>query len=273
MGASESSAFMVDTEWIASHLDDPQVRLVEVDVSPSTYRAGHIPGAVLWDAYADLRGDDYLPIDDRALERLLERSGVSPETTLVFYGYGGALGLWLMSARGHADVRMLDGARDQWTEQGEDWSEEEADLAEGSYPLPPEDPAVSASHEDVEAAIADPNTILLDVRSELEFEGERFWPSGATEGAGRAGHLPGAVSVPIDLLRTPDGALRGADEIRDALEGNGVGRDRSIIAYCTIGNRASLAWVGMKHLLGYPDVSIYYPSWVEWGHEADSRIE
>ena len=204
---------------------------------------------------------------------LLEQSGVSPDTTLVFYGYGAALGFWLMSARGHRDVRMLDGPRERWTESGGAWSEEASEVEQSSYELSAESPAISASRRDLEAAIDDPETILLDVRSELEFEGERFWPSGATEGAGAPGHLPGAVSVPIDLLRLPDASLRGAAEMRKALEERGVDGDRAIITYCTIGNRASLAWVGMKHVLGYPDVAVYYPSWVEWGREADTPIE
>lgn len=263
---------MIDPASIEALLDDPEARLVEVDVSADAYQAGHIPGAVLWNAYTDLRGADYLPIDDVGLRGLLERSGVGPDTKLVFYGYGAALGFWLMSARGHRDVRMLDGPREQWSELGGEWSQEAPDLATGIYELPPEDTALSASRSDVEEAIDDPGTILLDVRSDLEFEGERFWPSGASADAGRAGHLPGAVSVPIDLLRTPDGALRGAEEIGAVLDQKGVQHDRKIIAYCTIGNRASQAWVGLKHLLGYPDVSVYYPSWVEWGKAADTRI-
>ena len=263
---------MIEPASIDALLDDPRVRLIEVDVSPESYRAGHIPGAVLWDAYADLRGADYLPIDDEGLRRLLEQSGVGPDTTLVFYGYGAALGYWLMSARGHRDVRMLDGPREQWGDIGGEWSQETPDLGEGLYRLPPEDRALSASRADVEAAINDPGTILLDVRSELEFDGERFWPSGASEGAGRAGHLPGAVNVPIELLRTADGALRSAAELGAVFDERGVERDKRIITYCTIGNRASQAWVGLTQLLGYPDVSVYYPSWVEWGRDADSRI-
>ncbi len=273
MGPSDSGPRMIEPAAIAALLGDPQTRLVEVDVSPEAYRAGHIPGAVFWDAYADLRGADYLPIDDDGLRRLLERSGIGPDTPLVFYGYGAALGFWLMSARGHRDVRMLDGPRERWEESGGEWSQEAPDVAEAIYELPPDDRAVSVTREDVEAAIDDPGTILLDVRSELEYDGERFWPSGASEGAGRPGHLPGAVSVPIDLLRTPDGALRSAAEIGAALDERGVERDKKIVIYCTIGNRASLAWVGMTRLLEYPDVSVYYPSWVEWGKAVDTPIE
>ncbi|HEY1355206.1 MAG TPA: rhodanese-like domain-containing protein [Solirubrobacterales bacterium] len=264
---------MIDPVWIAARLDDPSVRMIEVDVSPGNYRGGHIPGAILWDAYADLRGSDYLPIDESGLRSLLERSGVSRETTLVFYGYGAALGFWLMSARGHPDVRMLDGPREQWAESGRDWSDEATEVERTSYELGPWDPAISASREDVEDAIGDPETILLDVRSELEFDGERFWPSGATEGAGRAGHLPAAVNIPIDNFRTPDGALRSAAEIGAALEERSVTGDKAIITYCTIANRASQAWAGMKLLLGYPEVSVYYPSWVQWGRESDTPIE
>jgi thiosulfate/3-mercaptopyruvate sulfurtransferase len=273
LGPFESDSLTVDPESIRAHLDDPHVRVIEVDVSPASYSSGHIPGAVLWDAYADLRGSDYLPIDDGGLRELLERSGIGNDTTLVFYGYGAALGLWLMKARGHRDVRMLVGPRELWDQVGGEWSEEAPEVEEGSYALPPEDPDLSASRKDVEAAIDDPETILLDVRSELEFDGERFWPSGATEGAGRAGHLPGAVNLPIDLFRTPDGALRSAAEMDAALNERSITRDKAIITYCTIANRASHVWLGLTEVLGYPQVSVYYPSWVDWGRDSDTPIE
>ncbi len=272
---SEGNSVFVDPEWIDAHLGDPQVRIVEVDVSPKSYESGHIPGATLWDAYADLRGADYLPVNDEEMQRLVEGAGVDADTTVVFYGYGAALGFWLLSAHGHHDVRMLDGPRERWSEFGKDWSLEAPRIvvSSHSYQLQAQDPALSASREDVEAAIGNPEAILLDVRSELEFDGERFWPSGATEDVGRAGHLPGAVNVPIDHFRTSDGALRAPQELRDALAEKGVDGDKPIIIYCTIGNRASQAWVGLRHLLDYPRVSVYYPSWVEWGRRDDAPIE
>jgi len=273
MNSSGELAPIIDASWIAEHERDPQVRLIELDVSPSTYESGHIPGAVFWNAYTDLRDADYRPIEPEQLERLLSRSGVTPETTLVFYGYGAALGFWLMKAHGHNDVRMLVGSREQWAQAGGQWSTDVPEPAGSSYRLAGPDADTLASRADVEAAIGQPGHVLLDVRSEPEFSGERFWPSGAAEDTGRSGHVPGAVSVPIDLLRSEDDTFRAADEMRRALERAGVRPEQKVITYCTIGNRASQAWFALKHLLGYPDVSVYYGSWVEWGKAANTPVD
>lgn len=213
--------------WLAARVREPNVRVVEVDVNRAAYDTGHIPDAVLWNAYADLRDSDYRPIGRAELERLLSRSGIIPETTLVFYGYGAALGFWLMKAHGHRDVRMLAGSREQWAQAGGQWSTNLPKQAESSYSLQPPNADVLASQATVEAAIGEAGQVLLDVRSELEYRGERFWPSGATEDVGRAGHLPGAISVPIDLLRNEDDTLKATDELRLVLDGAGVTSEKS----------------------------------------------
>jgi thiosulfate/3-mercaptopyruvate sulfurtransferase len=264
---------IVDADWIAAHASDPDVRLVEIDVSRASYDAGHIPGAVLWNAYADLRDADYRTIERAELERLLSRSGVTPETTLVFYGYGAVLGFWLMSAHGHRDVRMLEGSREQWTQAGGEWSTDVPASAESSYPLAAANAEALATRADVEAASQGSGPVLLDVRAQLEYDGERFWPSGATADAGRPGHVPGAISVPIDLLRNEDDTPKPIEEVRGVLERAGVTSDKKVITYCTIGNRASQAWFTLKYLLGYPDVSVYYGSWVEWGKMSETPVK
>ena len=272
MSSAADSGPTVDVAWIAAHLQDPQVQLIEVDVSPAAYTAGHIPGAILWNAYADLRDPAYRTIALAELESLLCHAGIAPTTTLLFYGYGAALGFWLMKAHGHRDVRMLLGSREQWAQAGEQWSSDVPEATSSSYSLAPPSEDLFASQADVEAAIGDPGIVLLDVRAELEYSGERFWPSGATADAGRAGHLPGAVSVPIDQLRNDDDTLKSPAEIRRALESAGVTSERKVIVYCTIGNRASVAWFALEYLLGYPDVSVYYGSWVEWAKQADTPV-
>lgn len=264
---------MVDPDWIADNHDDPGVRLIEVDVSSAAYEAGHIPGAVLWNAYADLRNREYRPVPRAELERLLGRTGARPETTLVVYGYGAALGFWLMKAQGHDDVRMLEGDREQWPDSGREWSTEVPGPVWGFYELAAENEEIQASRAMVEAAIADPAQVLLDVRSELEFSGERFWPSGASEDTGRAGHLPGALNVPIDLLRKSDGSLKSTAELRSVFEHSALSPEKTTIVYCTIANRASQAWFALSYLLGYSDVRVYYGSWVEWGKAEDTPIE
>jgi thiosulfate/3-mercaptopyruvate sulfurtransferase len=192
---------------------------------------------------------------------------------VVIYGYGASLGFWLMKAYGHNDVRVLLGARDQWPDAGAEWSTEASEPAESSYPIPVPDSSLLASQQDVESAITDPRYLVLDVRSELEYSGERFWPSGATENTGRSGHVPGAVNLPIDLLRHEDGNVKNADELRALLEDAGVTREKTVITYCTIGNRASQAWFALTYLLGYPNVRVYYGSWVEWGKSPSTPIE
>jgi thiosulfate/3-mercaptopyruvate sulfurtransferase len=264
---------VVDVEWIAAHLGDPDVRLIEVDVSRATYDEGHISGAVLWNAYGDLRDASYRPVEERALGQLLSRSGVGPETTVVTYGYGAPLGFWLLKAYGHENVRMLMGSREQWARAGHQWSVDSPTPEELADSSATENARVLASRQMVEAAIGDPEQVLLDVRSELEYSGERFWPSGATADAGRAGHIPGAVSLPIDKLHADDQTLRTPDELRGIFERAGVTRDKTVVTYCTIGNRASEAWFALKYLLDYPDVRVYYGSWADWGKATDTPVE
>jgi thiosulfate/3-mercaptopyruvate sulfurtransferase len=263
----------VDVDWIAAHRGEPGVRLVEIDVSRAAYDEGHIPGAVLWNAYSDLRDANYKPVGLAEFGRLLTQSGITPDTCVVTYGYSAPLGFWLLRAHGHEDVRMLMGSRDQWAQMGHPWSTDVPAVAESAYPPVVANDNLLASREAVMSAIDDVSQLVLDVRAEREYDGELFWPSGATEDVGRTGHVPGAVSVPIGLLRAEDGTLRSADELRGVFEHAGVTKDKALITYCTIGNRASEAWFALKYLLDYPDVRVYYGSWVEWGKATETPIE
>jgi thiosulfate/3-mercaptopyruvate sulfurtransferase len=263
---------LVDPAWIAAHLDDPLVRLIEVDVSRAAYDAGHIPGAVLWNAYVDLRSPDYAPIDQAGLAALLARAGVTPETTVVFYGYGHYLGFWLLKRFGHDRALVMDGGRERWEAAGEAWSTDPVSPSPSEYPCPAEGDGIGPSRHAVQALSDDPGTVVLDVRSPAEFAGERFWPSGATEGAGRPGHIPGAVHVPVDVLRAEDGGFASVDELRALYEAAGASADQRIVIYCTIGNRASQVWFVLEYLLGYQDVDVYYGSWAEWGSRTDTPV-
>jgi thiosulfate/3-mercaptopyruvate sulfurtransferase len=273
MSPESGQGSTVDVDWIAAHLGEPGVRLVEIDVSRAAYDEGHIPGAVLWNAYADLRDPNYKPVGLVELARLLSRSGITPETCVVTYGYSAPLGFWLLRAHGHEDVRMLMGAREQWAQMGHEWSTDAHAVAQSAHPPVVTNDDLFASREAVQRAIDDPAQLVLDVRAEGEYAGELFWPSGATDDVGRAGHVPGAVSVPTGLLRAEDGTMRSVDELRGVFEQAGVTKDKALITYCTIGNRASEAWFALTYLLGYPDVRVYYGSWVEWGNATDTPIE
>ena len=258
MSVSVEVQALVGPDWIAARSGDPSVRVVEVDVSPAAFDTGHIPGAVFWNAYGDLRPVEYRPLNPSEFADLLSRSGISPDATVVFYGYGAYLGFWLMRSYGHEKVHLMGGARDRWPQAGHEWTTEVSALTAVPYPVASAQSDVVAQAE-VLALVGDPDAAVVDVRSREEFTGERFWPSGGMQDGGRAGHIPGAVWLPIDIVE------QSPDEIRDVCETAGAPPDRHVVVYCTIGNRASQVWFALKHLLGYPRVSIYYGSWAEWG--------
>src|SRR5580700_9951232 len=184
-GPGASDGVLVDTEWLHAHLSDPHVRVVEVDVSAAAYDDWHIDGAVLWNIYADLKDADYRTVDIAALERLVARSGIGPDTTVIFYGYAPALGMWLMKLYGHPDARILDCSRDTWRAQGHPWSTAASQPPAGGYRLGGEDRRIRADRAVVRDAISQPGTSLVDVRTAAEFRGDCFWPSGGMEPGGR----------------------------------------------------------------------------------------
>src|SRR6266566_3469800 len=170
-----SDEVLVHPEWLQAHLSDPHVRVVEVDVSAAAYDEWHIDGAVLWNIYADLKDADYRLAGTAALERLVERSGIRPDSTVVFYGYAPALGLWLMNLYGHPDVRILDCSRDNWRAEGRPWNTSVSEPADGSFHLESEDLRIRADQVAVLGAIGQRGPVLVDVRSAAEYRGECFW--------------------------------------------------------------------------------------------------
>jgi thiosulfate/3-mercaptopyruvate sulfurtransferase len=260
--------------WLAEHLDDPDVRTVEVDVSRAAYEQGHMPKAVLWNAYTDLHHvEDYSSLKRSEFEELLRRSGFTPDTTIVFYGYGPYLGFWLARAYGHERALVLNGTQQEWREAGLPWTTALPEPVPSTYKLPATEVTQIMSLEALQAALKSADPLILDVRSQAEFVGERFWPSGAAAGAGRPGHIPGAVHLHIDLLHSADGTFKSVAELRQIFHERGVLPERSIVAYCTIGARASEATTVLRYLLGYPDVRVYDGSWAQWGTHAHTPIE
>jgi thiosulfate/3-mercaptopyruvate sulfurtransferase len=260
--------------WLAEHLDDPDVRVVEVDVSRAAYDQGHIPGAILWNAYTDLHHvQDYSPVERSEFEELLRRSGFTPNSTIVFYGYGPYLGFWLAKSYGHLRALVLNGTRQEWQQAGLPWTTALPEPIPSTYTIEAPEITQLISLEALQAVLGSGNTLILDVRSRAEFVGERFWPSGATAGAGRPGHIPGAVHLPIDLLHTADGAFKSEADLRQIFLERGVTASRCIVTYCTIGARASEAAMVLRYLLSYPELRVYDGSWAQWGTQAQTPIE
>ncbi len=263
---------LVDPAWLQAHLSDPRVRVVEVDVSAAAYNTWHIDGAALWNIYADLKDTGYRPVGPTAVERLVARSGIDPDSTVVFYGYAPALGVWLMEHYGHPDARILDCSRDTWRAGGRPCSTVPSSPGTGAFRPSAAASGIRADRARVRHAIGRSQTTLLDVRSAAEYRGERFWPSGGMEPGGRAGHVPTAVHQPIDGLYREDGSFRVPAELRDVFAPAVLDGNAELITYCTIGGRAANAWFVLTHLIGRDRVRVYDGSWAEWGRTSDAPV-
>lgn len=256
---------LVSADWLQTHLHDPGLRIIEVDVSTASYDGGHIPGAVLWNVYRDFKTPSYEPVGLDTIRARVEASGIDRSSTVVFYGYAPAMGVWLLSLLGHCDVRMLDCPRETWPTQGRAWSTDQPSPTSAVYSSPGPLPTVRADLDAVLAAMHDPTVTILDVRSAEEYAGERFWPSGGSQPGGRSGHVPGAVRLPLESLAHDDGTFRAEPDLRRAVQSLGIADDAAIITYCTVGGRASTAWFALTKILGRPDVRVFDGSWAQWG--------
>jgi len=273
-----SPGVLVDTDWVASHLDDPNVRIVEVDVDTSSYDQGHIPGAVGWNWTTQLCDTVVRDVTPPAeLAALLGGSGIAPDTTIVLYGdnnnWFAAWAFWQLEMYGHDDVRIMDGGRAKWVAEGRPLATDTPSHEAASYPVPEPDLTVRSFLPEVQKAVDGGRTGLVDVRSPAEFTGEILAPPGLPETCQRGGHIPGAANIPWGKAVNEDGTFRSADELRALYEGAGITPDRPVITYCRIGERSSHSWFVLKHLLGYEDVRNYDGSWTEWGNLVGAAVE
>ena len=272
---------LVDTAWVAAHLDDPGVRMVESNEDPLLYPSGHVPGAVEVDWTRDLNDPlrrDYL--DQRGFQALMRRIGADAETTLVFYGdknnWWATYAFWVFRLFGHANCRIMDGGRLKWVHEGRALVRELPSYAASTYVAEARDDARERAFRDQVQAHLEAGRRLVDVRSPEEYRGERLhMPDYPNEGALRGGHIPGAANVPWARATDPaDGSFLPARALRAIYETEqGLRSDEPVITYCRIGERSSHTWFVLRYLLGYEQVRNYDGSWTEWGNLVGVPIE
>jgi thiosulfate/3-mercaptopyruvate sulfurtransferase len=271
---------LVSTEWAAENLNNPKVRLIESNEDPLLYAQGHIPGAIQLDWTKDLNDQirrDY--ISKEQFEALCEASGISNDTTVVFYGdknnWWATYAFWVFKLFGHEDARIMDGGSLKWTSEGRETTRDVPSYPKGSYKAQARtDYKIRAFREQVLQHVQNSEP-MVDVRSPGEFSGElTHMPNYPQEGALRGGHIPGAKSIPWSKAANEDGTFKSAGDLRDLYEGqNNFSADQNIIAYCRIGERSSHTWFVLSYLLGYPNVRNYDGSWTEWGNSVGVPIE
>jgi thiosulfate/3-mercaptopyruvate sulfurtransferase len=271
--------YLVDTDWVAAHLDDPSVRIVESDEDPLLYKLGHIPEAVQVDWFTTLQHPirrDFLNKED--FERLNSKVGIANDTTVVFYGdksnWFACYALWVYQYYGHKSVKIMNGGRAKWEQEKRPLVKEIPTYSQATYKA--QEPArdIRAYRSDVFDQVKNRKP-LVDVRSPKEYSGELLhMPNYPQEGATRGGHIPGAVNIPwSQAVNEADSTFKSAEELRKLYEGKGITSNKDTIAYCRIGERSSLTWFVLKYLLGYPNVRNYDGSWTEWGNLVDAPIE
>ena len=269
---------LVTADWVTEHMKDPNVRLVEVDVDTAAYGDSHLEGAVGWNWTTQLQDSVRRDIISKSdLEALLGSSGITPSTHVVLYGdnnnWFAAYALWLLELYGHQDVSLMDGGRVKWLADGRPTTAAVPTPAATSYSAKDPDPALRAQRDEVLAAAGGAGPQLVDVRSPAEFAGEIIAPPGMSETAQRAGHIPGAKSIPWARAVNEDGTFKSPDDLRKLYGDAGVKDGDPTIAYCRIGERSSHTWFALKYLLGYSDVRNYDGSWTEWGNKVAAPIE
>lgn len=271
--------YLVDTQWVAEHLNDPKVRLVESNEDFLLYETGHIPGAVKVDWFTTLQHPlrrDF--INKHEFEQLCRELGIANDTQVVFYGdksnWFATYALWLFRYYGHKNLAIMNGGRLKWEKEGRPFTKEAPSYPETHYTAQEPDNLIRAFREDVFMQIS-ANLPLVDVRSPKEYSGELLhMPNYPQEGATRGGHIPGAKNIPwAKATNEADSTFKTAAELRAMYGEMGITPEKDIIAYCRIGERSSHTWFVLSFLLGYNNVKNYDGSWTEWGNLVNAPIE
>jgi thiosulfate/3-mercaptopyruvate sulfurtransferase len=270
---------LVETDWLEEHLDDPSLRIIEVDEDTSAYEKGHVKGAVGWNWTTDLHapvGRDY--VDQAGLSDLLSRAGVAPDTTVVLYGgnnnWFAAYAYWILKLRGFDDVKLVNGGRKKWELESRELTQDVPSYAAtGLTVTGSEKPEIRALRDEVLGKLG--STVgFVDVRSPEEYRGEKLAPDHLPqEQAQVPGHIAGAANIPWAKAANEDGTFKSADELRALYEAEGITSGQEVIAYCRIGERSSHTWFALQELLGFPNVKNYDGSWTEYGSLVGAPVE
>ena len=272
---------IVETDWVAEHLGEDNLALVEVDVDTAAYEQGHLPGAVGWNWSTQL--SDTLRRDilsKEQLARLLGESGIMRSTTVILYGdnnnWFATYAFWQMKMVGHRRVKVMNGGRQKWSDEGRTMTTDVPSPTSRTYRAGDPDTSIRATRDYVlEVASARNNVGLVDVRAPAEYSGELLAPANLPqEGSQRGGHIPRATNIPwLSAVNESDGTFKSVEELREAYGGKGITGDREIIAYCRIGERSSHTWFVLSQILGYNKVRNYDGSWTEYGSIVGAPIE
>jgi len=269
---------LVDIKWVEDHLNDPKVRIAEVDYDPTAnYVLGHIPGSVLLDWKVDINDPVARNIlSKQSCQELLQRIGVNNDTTLVLYGdfnnWFAAFAFWSLTYYGVKNMKLMNGGRKKWLEEDKPLTKDIPTYPPGNFKSSDPDNNIRVFLKYVSDTLG--SKVLVDVRSPKEFTGEILAPPEyPTEHAQRGGHIPGAANIPWAQAVNEDGTFKSADELTKIYEAKGITPDKEVISYCRIGERSSHTWFVLKYLLGYPDVKNYDGSWTEWGNMINNPIE
>ena len=270
---------LVETDWLEANVNDPGIRVIEVDEDTEAYDKGHIEGAVGWNWTTDLHaevGRDY--VGQAGLSELLSKAGVGPDTTVILYGgnnnWFAAYAYWLLKVRGVDNVKLLNGGRKKWELESRSLTQDEPSYTATGLSLSGgERSDIRALRDEVLSKVGG-STGFVDVRAPEEFRGEKLAPDHLPqEQAQVPGHIAGAANVPWAKAANEDGTFKSADDLKALYEAEGITADREIIAYCRIGERSSHTWFALQELLGYPNVKNYDGSWTEYGSLVGAPVE
>jgi thiosulfate/3-mercaptopyruvate sulfurtransferase len=271
---------LVETSWVADHLNDKAIRIAEVDYDPTAnYNLGHIPGAVLLDWQKDMNDPVKRDIlSQQLLEEVLGKAGVTTNMKLVLYGdfnnWFAAFAFWILNYYGVENVVLMNGGRKKWIAEDRAVTKEVPSYPRASFKSKGPNENVRTYLDYVRQSLKQPNKVLVDVRSPAEFTGTiTAPPEYPNEHAQRGGHIPGAANIPWSQAVREDGTFKPVGELAQLYQSKGVTSDKEVITYCRIGERSSFSWFVLKYLLGYPNVRNYDGSWTEWGNMVRNPIE